>query len=57
MTKPEVKAKLEAAGYNRSSNREVWDECFKLVMAETHVRLKHGCGGCYNRCREWLEKA
>jgi hypothetical protein len=53
MTKQEIKAKLDA---DPNRKNPVWDECFKMFFDATKQRLKHGCGGCYTKCAEWLKK-
>lgn len=54
MTKAEIKAKLDSDNKNRRNT--AWNDCFKMFFDATKTRLKHGCGGCYNKCYEWLSK-
>lgn len=51
MTKEEMKANISG---NPHRSNPAWDECFKLVLKETGQRLKHGCGGCYSKCKQFL---
>lgn len=53
MTKEEIAANIKG---NPHRSNPAWNECFELYKKENpnKSRLKHGCGGCYQACKQFL---
>lgn len=56
MTKQEIRAAMEAKGiFKTNGSRDaLWVKAFELFNDGQKVKLKMGCGSCYNKVRSWL---
>ncbi len=56
MTKQEIRQQLEAKGLLKTNNSRdpLWIKAFELFNEGQRIKLKMGCGSCFNKVRSWL---
>jgi hypothetical protein len=56
MTKTEIKTQMEAKGiFKTNGSRDaLWVKAFELYNETQKMKLRMGCGSCYNKVRSWL---
>jgi hypothetical protein len=57
MDKEGVREKLYETGLiHRYNSDQIWKRAFKIYMEATGDRVDIGCGRCYTKVKEWLER-
>lgn len=57
LDKSEVLNKLNETGLmHRYNNDQLWKRAFNLYMQATADKVDIGCGRCYTKVKEWLQK-